>query len=127
MLKNDEPKIDADGSALITRGTNSGGKQKPWCDHCRKPWHTRDTCWKLHEKPKKKTGSDNTKLGGDVRAFQASNTNSGQQSSFESLPFTKEQIEHLYKMFKSQTLEKSDLSCSFAQSGFNLGEDDWGC
>ncbi|KAL5821546.1 hypothetical protein ACOSQ3_023428 [Xanthoceras sorbifolium] len=26
-------------------------KPKVWCDHCNKPRHTRDTCWKLHGKP----------------------------------------------------------------------------
>uniref|UniRef100_A0A1S8ADA3 Uncharacterized protein n=1 Tax=Citrus limon TaxID=2708 RepID=A0A1S8ADA3_CITLI len=117
MLKNnDEPKINSEGSALVARGTDSGGKQKPRCDYCRKSWHTRESCWMLHGKPKKKTGSD-TKSGGDVRAFQANSTDPGQQSSSESLPFTKEQIEHLHKMFHSQSLEKSNLSCSLAQSG----------
>ena len=28
---------------------NKGGR--PWCDHCAKPGHTKDTCWKIHGKP----------------------------------------------------------------------------
>ncbi|XP_073290971.1 uncharacterized protein [Primulina huaijiensis] len=24
---------------------------RPWCEHCRKPGHTKETCWKLHGKP----------------------------------------------------------------------------
>ncbi|XP_019056073.1 PREDICTED: uncharacterized protein LOC109115911, partial [Nelumbo nucifera] len=78
MLKNvSETKTENEGSALVARGVDldgekRGGKQRPWCDHCRKPWHTRETCWKLHGKPagwKKKSGNDN-KSGGDVRALQ---------------------------------------------------------
>ena len=46
MLKNnDEQKIDGKGSTLMARGIDPGGKQKPWCDHCRKPWHTQESCW----------------------------------------------------------------------------------
>ena len=109
MLKKvEQPKIDTDGSALVTRGIDSEGdrhegKQRPWCDHCRRPWHTRETCWKLHGEPenwKKKPGGD-AREGRDSRVFQANNTYLGQQSSLDSSPFTKEQMEHLYKIFQS--------------------------
>ncbi|XP_075515435.1 uncharacterized protein LOC142550082 [Primulina tabacum] len=44
-----------DTSALVSRGNDPGynldKKKKPWCDHCKKAWHTRETCWKLHGKP----------------------------------------------------------------------------
>nr|XP_004492288.1 uncharacterized protein LOC101512800 [Cicer arietinum] len=26
-------------------------KKKPWCDHCQRTGHTKDTCWKIHGKP----------------------------------------------------------------------------
>ncbi|CAM8951545.1 unnamed protein product [Rhodiola kirilowii] len=123
MLKKfDDIKIEGEGSALAIRGVDSeggmrGGKQRPWCDHCKRPWHTRDSCWKLHGKPanwKRKSGSD-TKSGGDSHAFQASH--SDPQLSSESLPFTKEQLEHLYKLFQPQSLNNSNPSCSLVQSG----------
>ncbi|KAL6312307.1 hypothetical protein AAG906_004897 [Vitis piasezkii] len=41
-------------SALATRGSDNHAKSrgnKKWCDHCQKPNHTKDTCWKLHGKP----------------------------------------------------------------------------
>ena len=22
-----------------------------WCDHCNKPYHTKETCWEIHGKP----------------------------------------------------------------------------
>ena len=26
-------------------------KEKQWCDHCNRPYHTRETCWKIHGRP----------------------------------------------------------------------------
>ena len=26
-------------------------KDKQWCDHCNKPYHTKETCWKIDGKP----------------------------------------------------------------------------
>ena len=45
------------GSALATQGFQQSNlesqrrKGRPFCDHYRKPGHTKDTCWKLHGKP----------------------------------------------------------------------------
>ena len=41
-------------STLAARGSNNRAESrgnKKWCDHCQKPNHTKDTCWKLHGKP----------------------------------------------------------------------------
>ena len=27
------------------------GKPIPICEHCKKQWHTKDQCWKLHGRP----------------------------------------------------------------------------
>ena len=60
---------ESEGSTLATRNLDEGRRSDkvPWCDHCKREWHTRETCWKLKGKPpnwKKKSG----------RAFQASNS-----------------------------------------------------
>ena len=48
MLKKVESKAEpeTDSSALVSRGTNLDGekRRKPWCEHCKRPWHTKDTC-----------------------------------------------------------------------------------
>ncbi|KAL0410897.1 UNVERIFIED_CONTAM: hypothetical protein Slati_3679400 [Sesamum latifolium] len=38
---------------LVSRGFDShkDRRKKPWCEHCRKPRHTKETCWKIHGKP----------------------------------------------------------------------------
>lgn len=83
MLKGvEEPRMYPNGSALVACGNDQGdrhggGKQRPWWDYCRKPWHTRKTCWKLHEEPanlKKKHSVDAQPADG-TRAFQVSHTN----------------------------------------------------
>ncbi|KAM7465852.1 hypothetical protein LguiB_013414 [Lonicera macranthoides] len=42
-------------TAAVSRHPNNQSRpnKKPrvWCDHCNKPRHTHETCWKLHGKP----------------------------------------------------------------------------
>lgn len=46
----DEHRVETEGSALVRKGKKpagdyfDGGKQKPWCEKCNKPWHTVTTC-----------------------------------------------------------------------------------
>ena len=34
-----------------TTGDKQNGKPPPVCEHCKKLWHTKDQCWKLHGRP----------------------------------------------------------------------------
>nr|DAD41271.1 TPA_asm: hypothetical protein HUJ06_015594 [Nelumbo nucifera] len=34
---------------LLVQQPRKGGR--PWCEHCHRPGHTKETCWKLHGKP----------------------------------------------------------------------------
>ena len=75
--------------------------------------------WKLCGKPansKKKKGGG-TKLGRDFQAFQASTFDPKQQSSSDSVPFSKEQIVHRYKMFQTHSIGNPSSSSSTVQSG----------
>ncbi|XP_040940733.1 uncharacterized protein [Gossypium hirsutum] len=77
-----------DNSALVTIKNNddSEKKKKPWCDHCKKYWHTRETCLKLHGKPtnrRKKNGNGRGSQSGDSRDFQTTNGNYEGRSSLE--------------------------------------------
>ncbi|RVW18846.1 Retrovirus-related Pol polyprotein from transposon RE1 [Vitis vinifera] len=116
MLTDPEPKSnpEIESSVLVSKGSDSDGdrRKKPWCDHCKKPWHTKETCWKIHGKPqnfKKKNGSDG-------RAFQTMSADSqGPQINSEKPNFTKERLSHRYKLFQSPQF--SNPSCSLAQQG----------
>ena len=61
------PKVitSEEGYAPVSKGSFDEGRKdgkrfdRPWCDHCKRPWHTRETYWKLHGRPlnwKKKQG-----------------------------------------------------------------------
>ncbi|KAG6742683.1 hypothetical protein POTOM_053605 [Populus tomentosa] len=115
-VRDPEPKsnLEIESSALVSRGSDSDGdrRKKPWCDHCKKPWHTKETCWKIQGQPqnfKKKNGNDG-------RAFQTMSEDSqGPQINSEMPNFTKEQLGHMYKLFQSPQF--SNPSCSLAQQG----------
>jgi len=50
MLKID-PNLETkniDSSALVVAKNENDRKKKPWCDFCKKYWHTHETCWKIH-------------------------------------------------------------------------------
>nr|XP_027066205.1 uncharacterized protein LOC113692064 [Coffea arabica] len=134
MLKS-SPKSKAEDevetSALVSKGTDLDGdkRRKPWCEHCKKSWHTKDTCWKLHGKP----SNFKKKNGGDSKVLQTVNEDSQkQQTDFETPAFTKEQLSQLYKLFKSPQFSVTEPKsftpfCSFAKNGTDHGEDDWMC
>ncbi|KAA0054864.1 Retrovirus-related Pol polyprotein from transposon TNT 1-94 [Cucumis melo var. makuwa] len=47
-----------DSAAFSARSSNhdsdkNNGKSIPVCEHCKKQWHTKDQCWKLHGRPLK--------------------------------------------------------------------------
>ena len=48
MLNNSEHgfNIESESSGLVSKGVDSenDGRKKSWCDHCRKPCHTKETC-----------------------------------------------------------------------------------
>lgn len=71
MLRNPEPSlnIEFDSAALVSKSVDSdnNGPKKPWCEHCKKPWHAKETCWKLHGKP----ANWKPKPCRDGRAYQA--------------------------------------------------------
>ncbi|CAH9107930.1 unnamed protein product [Cuscuta europaea] len=108
-VPNEEP---GESSALVARSDDN--KKKPWCDQCKKLWHTRDTCWKLHGKP---PGAGKKKV---ERALQTTVTETQQEAGVEpkQLPFTQEQIEYLLKFIPTQKISNQENpTCSFAQNG----------
>jgi len=97
MFANDHPRMKL-GYDNVSMGKRDEEKSdRPWCNHCKHPWHTHETCWKIHGKPpnwRKKGGSNG-------RALQASTSDQEKQSPSCPLPFTKEQLDQLYKLLES--------------------------
>ena len=132
LVRNEESKIDAimktpyhDNSTLNVAmennsNTNKGGeKDTRWCDYCKRPKHTRKTCWKLNGRPQQ--GNKNGKFSKPSKSFQAE-TVSGPASAAntvstnENLPFTKEQLDLLNKIIGKTKVTPTSTSCAFAQS-----------
>ncbi|XP_034927076.1 uncharacterized protein [Populus alba] len=130
-----------EGSALAARGYSNSNydnrqrKGRPWCDHCNKPGHVKENCWKIHGKPAdwKPSKSINDK---DRRANNVYSDNNRDKNTIlptETSPFSKEQLEILQQLFSQNSLSQPSMSASgsgsglLAQKGSGYGEEDWQC
>ncbi|KAK8293190.1 hypothetical protein V6Z12_D06G173200 [Gossypium hirsutum] len=84
----DEPYSTPEGSALLTHHSSPSCKRgRPWCDHCKKPVHSKEKCWKLHGKPQ------------DWKSKNSRDNKSSIVATTSVTSFTKEQIAELQKLF----------------------------
>ena len=90
-----------EGLALYTHSSsqNQGNKLekgRPWCEHCKKLGHTKETCWKIHGKlvDWKPNCAKNDQ---ESHANVAARSNYG--NFVETGSFTKEQLDALQKLF----------------------------
>lgn len=121
MLGNQNSSKTPENSALATHRTQSNYNHsqtkmnRPWCNHCRKPGHTKETCWHLHSKPagwKPSRPKQNREGRGYTAAAEEDTTGSP-------TPFSKELLEALQKMVQ-QTLQSTGTTigtASVAQKG----------
>ena len=92
MMGSQESVTNPESLALVVRGNpynnndNRPKKGRPWCDHCRRSGHTKDTCWKIHGKPAdwKPSRFANDKEGRDNLIAV------DEKPSIEPIPFSKE-------------------------------------
>lgn len=83
------------------------GKTHVLSDYCNKPKHTRETCWKLHRKP------TNWRETHERRGRLAS------IHEVETAAFSKEQLDHIQKLLKSNSGLSGTPNTSLAHSGSN--------
>lgn len=101
-------------SSLIMRTKKVQGEiknYKKWCDHCKKPYHTKDTCQKLHGKPVNWTPNCAHVEGQIEKRLQAGLPEAETRSS----TFTKEQIELL-----KHSINQSNSTSLVAAKGTDL-------
>ena len=106
----------AESSALNTQFTPFDNDQKikgqrPWCDHCRKSGHSRETCWKILGKPvdwKPRQPLEKEGQGNHVAADE-------QSPQTEASPFNKEQMEMLHKLLSPLLSVRSQTGSSSNQ------------
>lgn len=91
--------------------TNKGGeKDLRWCNNCKRLKHTREACWKVNKRPQQ--GNKTSQAETVPSLTSAANRPT---SSDENLPFTKEQIDLLYKIMGKLEVTPTSTSCSFAK------------
>ncbi|RVW50981.1 hypothetical protein CK203_071298 [Vitis vinifera] len=106
----------AESLALKTQFAPFDNRQKikggrPWCDHCRKPGHSRETCWKIHGKPvdwKPRQPLEKEGRGNHVATDE-------QSPQPEASPFNKEQMEMLQKLLSPLLSVQSQTGSSSNQ------------
>ncbi|RVW47126.1 Retrovirus-related Pol polyprotein from transposon RE1 [Vitis vinifera] len=106
----------AESSALKTQFAPFDNRKKikggrPWCDHCRKPGHSRETCWKIHGKPvdwKPRQPLEKEGQGNHVATDE-------QSPQLEASPFNKEQMEMLQKLLSPLLSVQSQTGSSSNQ------------
>ena len=85
---------NANSSKAIIHQCKNDDKPQVCCDYCNKPCHTWETCWKIHGKSANWKSSKPDDRSG--QAFPTAN-------EAEVSPFTKEQMEHLLTLLKSNS------------------------
>ncbi|KAK3015974.1 hypothetical protein RJ639_007262 [Escallonia herrerae] len=107
-----------ESSALAAYGTNYKGsdnqphKGKPWCDHCCRPGHIKEKCWKIHGKP---ANWKPRKPQPENRGYVATTE---EKSISEDVVFSKEQLELLQNMFNQAQINPPVIgSGTIAQKG----------
>ncbi|KAI9154591.1 hypothetical protein LWI28_028499 [Acer negundo] len=140
MLTDDQPfsSYAPKGSALVSRNSSSHGQpnhdprmnkrgERPWCNHCNHPGHTREKCWQLHGKP----ANWQPRKPAEGRAYQAHSDRNTAGQTGTPIQFNKEQVEHLCCLLNQPSFNVNSssgstiCSCSMAQSGPIIGEDNW--
>lgn len=103
--------INMETSALVTCEANTGQKidEKPpmYCNVCDKPYHTRETCWKIHGKPANWKSKQKGKFNRNPTAHET-----------VVHPFNKEQVDYLLKLLISNS-SSGTPNASLAQTGNN--------
>ncbi|XP_073132836.1 uncharacterized protein [Henckelia pumila] len=89
-----------ENTALVTRTPESRSDShmkngKPWCERCERPYHTIETCWKIHGKPANWVPNKFKNL--EKRGFQAS-ANSEVDENKSDAVFSTAQMEQLCKL-----------------------------
>ena len=100
-----------ENSALVVCGadpqnTFKSNKKPLWCDHCQRPHHTKETCWKLHGKP---TDWVLGRVRSHVtKAFQTSHESEQSKGPSDTV-ITKEQMERSYKILSANLITGTSL------------------
>ncbi|XP_074346526.1 uncharacterized protein LOC141685315 [Apium graveolens] len=123
-----------ENSALVV-GTNFGRvaskrtdeKPRIWCDHCNKPHHTRETCWKVHGKPTNWKGSHEGRFNRSPAAHEAKFVTLNEEEHFTNLLKLLNSNPGLLTAPNASVAHTDGSYSAIAGKGAEFGEDDWQC
>ena len=111
--QNSTPTLE--GSTLAARrpfrNNNNESRQRKGrqrCDHCGKPGHVKENCWKLHRKP----ADGSAHIHGMTERRANAVTKKESLTSTETSPFTKEQLEALQRLLSQNLPSQSNIAGS---------------
>ncbi|KAL5776510.1 hypothetical protein ACOSP7_009436 [Xanthoceras sorbifolium] len=87
-----------EASALAVKNMHFSNPHKggrPWCDHCKCPGHTKETCWNIHGKLVD-LKTKNTSAEKESRGHMAANSDSG-------MSLSREELDALRQLLRPQT------------------------
>ncbi|XP_062108063.1 uncharacterized protein LOC133818951 [Humulus lupulus] len=118
---------ETEQSALAARRPNNGDdsrgtrRDRPWCTHCSKVGHTKETCWKIHGKPADWKPRSSIRNNSDSQALTAAPT--------KAFPFSPAQITQLHQLLSTTTnasaSDPSSTSTQGTSAAFNAQKSAW--
>lgn len=100
-----------EASALPTHGPNlnhdsyqSRRNGRPWCEHCKKPGHTKDTCWKIRGKLADWKPRAVLQNKGESRGLIATGE---EKPAAEDMLLSQEQLKFLQKLINQQNVPQT--------------------
>ncbi|CAN1145715.1 hypothetical protein LINPERHAP2_LOCUS14840 [Linum perenne] len=142
MLPEAKPYVES--SAMIahdqSRGNRFGKSKQPYdqgkndlfCDHCKKPYHTKATCWEIYGKPADWKPRSERKYKEYKANVVTTGSTSMEKEGGTGLLFSKDQMEQLQLLFgklgntgQSSNSPTEAHTSLFASQGGGIGEDDW--
>ncbi|RVW82145.1 hypothetical protein CK203_052483 [Vitis vinifera] len=111
------PENVQNSSQTTTNNNHQRRNSRPWCNHCRKPGHTKDHCWQIYGKPADWKSRQSIRDGRGMIAMTGETKK--QQTAKKSTLFSKGQVEIIQKLISqiaaSQT--NSMTAAPVAQKG----------
>lgn len=86
MLGSDQGGGESSTLVSTNRYNDQRRKGKPWCDHCKRSGHSRETCWVLHGKPK------------DWKSNRSREAHAAEKTEESFRGFSKEQVEEIRRL-----------------------------
>ena len=113
----EQPQRADHGNGDFSKGTSW---ENIWCTYCKKPRHTKENCWKLHEKPPSQEWGNKGRQQQRQQGQAHLSSQVGPEQPQENRVFNSDEIEKLRNLLGTLEKPSSSGACSLALSGESL-------